>query len=227
MGFPMAPAIALPTIQVPLKSIQLDPGSRLELHDISWEEFEAIQDATDERPSIRVAYCDGTLELVSPLPAHERPHRIIAYIVTAILDAQDRDWEDFGSSTLRQKPKTAGVEADTALYIQNAERVRDCMRLDLEKDPPPDLAIESDLTSKTTFEAYKRLQIPELWVYEAGELQINLLRDGEYVRSQQSLVFPEPILGTRTVLELVPELVQQAFEAGTSRMLRALRQKLA
>lgn len=38
---------------------------------------------------------------MSPLPAHERPHRIIAYIVTTILDAQDRPWEDFGSTTFK------------------------------------------------------------------------------------------------------------------------------
>jgi Uma2 family endonuclease len=78
-------------IHVPLQSIELSPGSRLTLHDVRWEAFEAIQAAYDERPGLRLAYCDGTLELMSPLPTHARPHRIIAYAVTAILDAQGRD----------------------------------------------------------------------------------------------------------------------------------------
>jgi Uma2 family endonuclease len=51
----------------------------------------------------------------------------IAYadIVKAILDVQGRDWEDFGSTTLKQ-PEIAGVEPDTCFYIQNASRVRGC-----------------------------------------------------------------------------------------------------
>jgi Uma2 family endonuclease len=127
---------------------------------------------------------------------------------------------------LRRKKKSAGVEPDTGLYIANADRVRDCIRLDLETDPPPDLAIESDLTSKTVLEAYERLQVPELWVSEDGERKIYLLMDGIYVESTQSLVFPEPIFPGVGIHELVPVLLQQAFEAGTSRMLRALREQL-
>jgi Uma2 family endonuclease len=210
-----------PPVQVSLKSLSLSPGSCLTIDEISWDEFEAIQAAFDERPGIRVAYCDGTLELVSPLPAHERPNRIIADIVKAILDAQQRDWEDFGSSTLRRQPKLAGVEPDTALYIQNAERMRDCLRFDLEIDPPPDLAIESDLTSKTTLEAYERLQVPELWIYGAGQLRINVIVDDRYLKSEQSLLFPE-----LPIVALIPALLQQAFVVGTSRMLREFRREL-
>jgi Uma2 family endonuclease len=72
---------------------------------------------------------------MSPLPAHERPNRIIAYIVTAILDAQNREWEDFGSTTFK-KPKQAGVEPDTCFYIENAAKVRHSLRLDMTIAPP-------------------------------------------------------------------------------------------
>ncbi len=130
-------------VTIPIKNIQLDPGSAISIHDITWEQFEAILEELGEERRTRIAYSKGTLEIVSPLPAHERPHRIIGYLVTTLLDAQERDWEDFGSTTFRKKAKEAGLEPDTCFYIQNARQVRDCMRMDLNIYPPPDLAIES------------------------------------------------------------------------------------
>ena len=156
----------------------------------------------------------------SPLPAHERPHRIIAYIVTAILDAQDRFWEDFGSTTFKQ-PKQAGLEPDTCFYIQNAERVRTLMRMDMDTDPPPDLAIETDVTAKITLDAYATLQVPEVWVYDNGRLTIHLLQNGEYQPGTPSQVFPNLPLTT-----WVPEWVQAALKDVTSTMLRTLRRQL-
>jgi Uma2 family endonuclease len=154
---------------------------------------------------------------MSPLPAHERPHRIIAYIVTAILDAQNRDWEDFGSTTFK-KAKQAGLEPDTCFYIENAARVRRHLRMDMAVDPPPDLAIEADVTSKTTLEAYEVIGVPEVWIYENGKLKIYLLQAGGYVDTADSLIFPG-----LDVIEMIPRLLQQAFQKGTSQMLREFR----
>ena len=39
-------------------------------------------------------------------------------------------------------------------------------------DPPPDLAIETDVTSKTTLDAYEAIAVPELWIYDSGKLTI-------------------------------------------------------
>jgi Uma2 family endonuclease len=38
-------------------------------------------------------------------------------------------------------------------------------RVDLTIDPPPDLAIEVDVTSKTQLDAYLKLGVPELWIH--------------------------------------------------------------
>ncbi|MEM9267271.1 MAG: Uma2 family endonuclease [Cyanobacteria bacterium P01_F01_bin.13] len=91
-------------------------------------------------------------------------------MVVASLDSQDKDWEDFGSTTFR-KLQEAGLEPDTCFYIQNAECMRGCERFDPEQDPPPDLAIESDVTSKTTLETYRLLKVPEVWIYAKGIAQ--------------------------------------------------------
>jgi Uma2 family endonuclease len=157
---------------------------------------------------------------MSPLPSHERAHRIIAYIVTAILDAQNRNWEDFGSTTFK-KSKKAGLEPDTCFYIENAQSVRSHLRMDMTIDPPPDLAIESDVTSKTTMDAYRVIGVPEVWIYENHRLRIHLLQQDGYLETANSLIFPDI-----NVVAIIPELVQQAFEKGTSQMLRQLRLSL-
>jgi len=210
------------TITTPIKTIALSPGSHLLIPHVTWEQYEALlEELGEERRVPRINYCNGTLELMSPLPAHERPHRIIGYIVTAILDAQGREWEDFGSTTFK-KLKQAGLEPDTCFYIQNASRVRDLLRMDMTQDPPPDLAIEADVTSKTTLDAYAALQVPEVWIYDNGKLKIHLLQNGEYQESSSSPTFPE-----LAIAEMIPRLVQQAFQEGTSKMLRNLRKQMA
>ena len=110
------------TVVIPLKAIALSPGSHLLISDVTWEQYETLlEELGEERRIPRINYCNGSLELISPLPAHERCDRIISDIVKILLDAQGRDWEDFGATTFK-KPKKAGLEPDTCFYIQNAER---------------------------------------------------------------------------------------------------------
>ena len=208
------------SITVPLRAIELTPGSTISIHDLSWQDFEQILTELGEKRNFRVTYYRGTLELMSPLAIHERPHRIMADIVKTILDTQGRDWEDFGSTTFK-RPEIAGVEPDTCFYIQNASLVQGCTDMDLEVYPPPDLAIESDVTSITTLEVYQALRVPEVWIYRNVLLSIHILSNGNYVESPNSLVFPDML-----VRDLIPHLVQLAIADGTSRMLRELRTQL-
>ena len=123
------------TITIPINAIKLAPGSTVSIDNLSWQDFESILSDLGEKRSTRVAYYQGTLEIMSPLAIHERPHRIIADILKAILDAQERNWEDFGSTTLKRS-QIAGIEPDTCFYIQNADLVRGCTNLDLDDYPP-------------------------------------------------------------------------------------------
>lgn len=78
------------------------------------------------------------------------------------------------------------MEPDACFYIENYQRMIGCRRLQA-NDPPPDLAIETDVTSKTTLDAYVAIAVPELWVYDSGKLIIYLLQDGNYIKSDTSL----------------------------------------
>ena len=205
------------TITIPINTIELTPGSSISIHNLSWQDFETIlTDLGEDRPT-RIAYYQGTLEIMSPLARHERPHRIIADIVKVLLDKQGQDWEDFGATTLK-RPNIAGVEPDTCLYIQNVSSIRGCVDLNLDNYPPPDLAIESDVTSITAVSAYQAMGVPEIWVYRQGTLKIHLLTDNGYLESSHSQIFPDLAIDT-----LIPQLVQTAIDLGTSQMLRELR----
>ncbi|WP_416671749.1 Uma2 family endonuclease [Egbenema bharatensis] len=208
------------TITVPIHRIELAPGSLVSIHNLSWQDFESLLLELGEKRNTRVAYYQGTLEIMSPLALHERHHRIIADILKAILDSQNRNWEDFGSTTLK-RPQVAGIEPDTCFYIQNADVVQGCTDLDLASYPPPDLAIEADVTSTTTISAYEAMQVPEVWVYRNHQLKIYVLENSTYRE-----VVVSPTLPDFPLINWIPQLVQQAIDQGTSRMLRALRTQL-
>ncbi|CAD5941544.1 hypothetical protein PCC9214_01959 [Planktothrix tepida] len=208
------------SVTFPIQAIKLTPGSQITISNLSWQDFEQILIDLGEKRNSRVTYYRGTLEIMSPLARPDRPHRIIADIVKAILDIQGRDWEDFGSTTLK-RPPLAGIEPDTCFYIENAQRVQGCTRLDLKQYPPPDLAIEADVTSKTTLEAYEAIGVPEVWIYENQQLKIYLLCDQSYTETVNSRIFPE-----LSLTEIIPQLVPKAIDLGTSKMLRDLRTSL-
>ncbi len=204
------------TLTVPLKTIQLAPGSLITIDSISWSDFENVLAELGEKRRVRLTYYQGRLEIMSPLAIHERPHRIIADIVKKILEHQGRDWEDFGSTTFKRK-EIAGVEPDTCLYIQNASQVRGCIDMDLDIYPPPDLAIESDVTSKTTLDVYGAIAVPEVWIYSKSSLTIYLYQDAAYQKSSISEIFPN-----LNLIQMIPQLIQKAIDNGTSKMLREL-----
>lgn len=208
------------SLTVPLNVIELTPGSQITIPDVTWQDFEQILTDLGEKRNVRVTYYQGRLELMSPLAIHERPHRIIADIVKAILEIEERDWEDFGSTTLK-RPLIAGIEPDTCFYIDNASQVRGCTNLNLDHYPPPDLAIESDVTSKTNLEAYQAIQVAEIWIYEQSRLRIYQFSEQDYQESLNSLSFP-----TLSLTEMIPRLVQKAIDQGTRQMLQDLKREL-
>ena len=210
------------SVLIPLRDIEFVPGVPFVLHNVSWEQYEAITAELEQTRRFRTVYYQGTLEIMPPLPAHERPHRTIAHIVVALLDAEGREWEDFGSTTFREKAKMAGLEPDGCFYVDgNAARVRQCMSaMHLDTDPPPDLSIESDVTSNTTLQAYLALGMPEVWIYRNQNLKLYLLEDGQYVESETSRVFPN-----RSIREEVLNWLNRSLTEGTSKVLREIRSR--
>ncbi|MFB2837257.1 Uma2 family endonuclease [Floridanema evergladense] len=196
------------SIVKPVSQIQLSPGSVVTIPNVNWQEFEAILQEMGEKRSSRIAYSKGWLEIMVPLPEHEKPKELISDMVKILLKKSGRKYEPFGSTTFK-KENVAGVEPDACFYIQNYQRMINRRRLQ-PNDPPPDLAIESNVTSKTTLDAYEAIAVPELWVYANSKLIIYLLTNGQYIASETSPNFPSIPL-----TQIIPQIVELSWQVGT------------
>jgi len=111
-----------------------------------------------------------------------------------------------------------GIEPDNCFYIENEAAVRGKDRLDLTKDPPPDLALEIDVTSRTHPNIYEKLGVLELWRFEKGKLKINVLQNGRYVESDTS-----PHLSNLPVKEAIPQYLDRCKIQGRNQTMKAFR----
>jgi Uma2 family endonuclease len=201
-----------------LRQIDIPEGQRVLLHDISWQEFEEVIEELGDRRASHVAYYDGTLEIRMPLPEHEKVKSMIGHLLVALLSELGMEWESLGSTTFKKQDMRAGIEPDDCFYIKNYAATIGKDRIDLSVDPPPDLAIEVDLTSDTQVSAYEALRVPEIWRYKNRKLQANIWQDGNYIESQTSSSFPD-----FPVIEGISQFVEMSREIGMSRALRAFR----
>jgi Uma2 family endonuclease len=195
-------------IAKPVSQMQLSPGSVATIPNVSWQEFEAILEELGERRSARIAYSNGTLEIMVPLPEHEVPKDQISDLVKTLLRALGKRYQAFGSTTFK-KPGKAGIEPDACFYILNYQCMIGRQRLE-PNDPPPDLAIETDVTSKTAIDAYEAIAVPEVWIYDYGKMTIYLLRDGKYVESEFSPNFPNI-----PITQLISATVERSWQVGS------------
>jgi len=203
-----------------LKRLTVPPGQRVLLDEVSWDEFEAILEEFGEHRAARVAYDKGILEIMTPLPEHESGKVFIGDFIKAILEELDIEFLSLGSTTFKNQAMLQGIEPDDCFYIQNEAIVRGKDRLDLTIDPPPDLALEIDITSRTHQNIYEALGIPELWRFENGKLQINILQpDGKYARQERSSIFPDLPL-----MENLPKYVQTSKVIGRNKTMKLFRQ---
>ncbi|MBD2577483.1 Uma2 family endonuclease [Oscillatoria sp. FACHB-1406] len=202
-----------------LQKITIPPGQRILLNDISWLEFEKILEELGEHRSSRIAYNDKTLEIMVPLPPHERDKVLISNFIEVLLEELDLDFWCLGSTTFKNEQMLQGIEPDNCYYIENEALVRKKDRLDLTTDPPPDLALEIDVTSRTHPHIYEALKVPELWRFDRGKLQINVLRAGKYVEVDTSPTFPGFPLK-----EAIPEFLERCQQDGRNKTMKAFRE---
>ena len=210
----------LPTI-TPTK-LEVPPGGTVILQAQSWEDYETVLATRQEQSSLKISFSASTQEirLMSPLPKHANGSAILVDLVKALLRFYNLDWHDFDPVTLK-KLHEKGLEPDHCFYIQHYRTVLGNEQIDLERDPPPDLALEVDLTSFSSIEEYAAIAIPELWIYRNQALTIYVLEDGEYNETSQSRWFP-----SLPLKDLIPIYTEQAWAEGSSVALRAFEQYL-
>ncbi len=165
--------------------------ARFLLHDVSWEVYEALRDA-GANYHIRMTYDNGSLELMSPSQKHEEYATWFAIFLIEIAAVLGIPCKSLRSTTWRKRKREKGKEADDCFYIANLDRVRG-REIDLRVDPPPDLAVEVEISRSAlnALSIYAALGVPEVWRFDGETFRIHLRQaDGSYIESDRSPSLP-------------------------------------
>ena len=181
------------------------PMEHVLLEGISWQTYARMRAELDSRP-IRLTYDDGRLEIMSPSATHERDKRRIGRLVEALTEERSLPLQSGGSTTWQREDLKKGLEPDECYWLQHAAEVRGRDELDLRFDPPPDLAIEVDVSTSSLdrMAIYAALGVPEVWRWQADRLTAYRL-DGSssrtprtYAESSTSLVIEDLVVADLT-----------------------------
>jgi Uma2 family endonuclease len=169
--------ISIPLLRAPEAQ---DPNPTL-LHGITWEQLEQL-DTILEHTGSRLTYIDGIVEIMAPpSEAHETPKATVSDLLGAFLREHEIRFYRRGSETQGEKEDGARIEPDESYSIGS-------------KKPIPDLALEVTVTSGgiNKLAIYARLQIPEVWFWEDGTIEVYCLRENElYEKVLQSELIPD------------------------------------
>ena len=140
----------------------------------TWEGFKLIQQGLKDSPGARLVYYDGMIEILMPGEAHEIFAHIIGYLVTTFLAEKGIPFVPTRQKD-QEREGVASAQADESYCLGRSK-------------PIPDLSIEVVFTnggvSKLT--RYQALEVPEVWFWQDGTLDIYHLCSNGYQRIARS-----------------------------------------
>jgi Uma2 family endonuclease len=175
-----------------MSTVRIPPDQRFRVSGIDWKGYLAYSDGLGQQ-HVRVTYDQGELELMTLSFAHERDKSFLGRLVEALTEELAIDLASGGSMTCRQEDMERAFEPDECFWIAHEEAVRVNKVIDFDRDPPPDLAIEVEISRSTMdrLRLYASLGVPELWRWDGKRLRVVLLGpDGTYHDSDVSRAFP-------------------------------------
>jgi Uma2 family endonuclease len=197
----------------------LPPGSRVVMPDIAWEEYEHLLTQLADNARLRLSYDQGRLEIRTLSPRHESFKVLFTHLIAVLTQELDLDWISFGSTTFKAAPDVRGTEPDDCFYLANAAPVAGKDSLDLATDPPPDLAIEVEVTppSLDKLPIYKSLSVAELWRHDGSQVEFYHLTEAGYVKISNSDLFPF------LPADVLPRFLHEGRFKGGNAMIRSFR----
>ena len=167
-------------------------NSQILLPSIRWETYRAIANDLESQPKMRLTYDNGLLEIRMPSDLHESYKKLLGRIVETLTESLGLEIRSLGSMTCDREDLAKGLEPDQCYYIQNESQIWGKDKINLQVDPPPDLAIEIDITSSSLnrFAIYAKLAVPEIWRYDGQSITIHHLVGDHYVLSDRSIALP-------------------------------------
>jgi Uma2 family endonuclease len=152
------------------------------LRGVAWADYRRILEVRGERSSPRIAFLEGTLELMTPSREHESIKSVIGCLVEVWCLERDVEFSTYGSWTLENEAVDRAVEPD------------ECYVFGTVATPTrPDLAIEVIWTSGglKKLEIYRKLGVREVWLWRRGKIEPHVLRGERYEATRASELLPE------------------------------------
>lgn len=201
----LTPMVA--THVVPPGEVVATADHRVVMHGVPWSHYEVMLALRGEKAVPRLAYLEGTLEIMSPSETHEKLKSRIGRLVEVYLLHCDLEFEAVGSWTLKSAPELRGAEPD------------ECYKVGDLHSEVPHLAIEVNWTSGgiDKLAIYERLGVPEVWIWQEARISVHVRVDGRFQSSVRSRLVPG------LDLELVASLLDEpSVSAAIKKLRRAL-----
>lgn len=149
------------------------------LRNAAWSDYQRFLELRGDGSVPRLAYLEGTLQLLRPSRDHEALKSVIARLVEVWCLEHGIEFSAFGSWTLESKDDERGVEPDECYVFGDARGAQH-----------PHLAIEVIWTSGglDKRDIYRKLGVPELWFWRRGRISVYVLRGEAYEESPHSEV---------------------------------------
>ncbi|MGA2229613.1 MAG: Uma2 family endonuclease [Tepidisphaeraceae bacterium] len=173
-------------------STQAEDGQRFVFPAADWAFYEQVGRQLAEQ-RVFVTYYKGRLEAARVSYLHERIVALLAQLVWVLAEETNREMVGAGMTTLQRADLEEGIEPDSSFYIAHVERMRSRKEIDLANDPPPDLAIEVEVTHRLAERKsiYRDIGVGEVWVHGKNGLTILLRKDEQYEAADRSPTFPQ------------------------------------
>jgi Uma2 family endonuclease len=190
-----------------------DPENRYITSGISWQHYETLLDKLGDNAGVRVTYCDGVLEIVSPSRRHESGKTRIGTLLEIYFLETETDYFPMGSTTLRSQATLSGAEPDESYCIGEEKAL-------------PDLVVEVVATSGgvNKLAVYGRLGISEAWFWQDNQLFLYRLREQTPLQFKQTHGY-EPIARSELLpaldIALLTECIQQPNPLAAAKQFRS------
>ncbi len=166
---------------------------------VSWATYQAFLDEVEsEGRHFRHTYDRGRLEVMTRSGEHEVPKELMGSFVVVLAEEMNRPLFMGGALTFDREDVDRGIEPDQCYCIDNEPKVRGNFRIDLRRDPSPDLFIEIEVsrTILDRLEVLAALRVAEVWRYTGKKVLVGLLQpDGAYQWGDRSPSFPGISIG--------------------------------
>jgi Uma2 family endonuclease len=168
---------------VPLGEYVPTADNRILLWNKTWDDWETLLAIRGEKSSPRMAFLDGTVEIMSPSRDHELIKSCIGRLVETYYEVRGIAFSPVGAWLQKEKEKEAGAEPDECYLFEPGSMAK----------PRPDLVIEVIWTSGgiDKLEIYRRYAIPEVWFWDDYAIEVYVLAGDKYELQPESKLLPD------------------------------------